>query len=132
MASTLLPIAMRTCLLTPRNVAVLTSLSSRNEPGNTGLYDGIEPDPRLDSFADLPHGVLGNGGDVKVLPDPAGGLRGGQGAVPRWIPQASKTCAGVLLTRLAIAVTTGSSSNLGSLLCRSAANACSTMPFFLQ
>ena len=53
-------------------------------------------------------------------------------AVPRWIAQASKTCAGVLLTRLAIAVMTGSSSNLGSLLCPSAANACSTMPFFLQ
>ena len=53
-------------------------------------------------------------------------------AVPRWIAQASKTCAGVLLTRLAIAVMTGSSSKLGSLLCPSAANACSTMPFFLQ
>ena len=53
-------------------------------------------------------------------------------AVPRWIAQASKTCAGVLLTRLAIAVMTGSSSNLGSLLCPSAAKACSTMPFFLQ
>src|SRR6266700_1725047 len=48
-------------------------------------------------------------------------------AVPRWIAQASKTCAGVLLTRLAMAVMTGSSSNLGSLLCPSAANACSTM-----
>src|SRR5579864_4540158 len=53
-------------------------------------------------------------------------------AVPRWIAQASKTCAGVLLTRLAIAVMTGSSSNLGSPLCPSAANACSTMPFSLQ
>ena len=55
-----------------------------------------------------------------------------RGAVPRWMAQASKTCAGVLLTRLAIAVMTGSSSRLGSLLCPSAANACSTMPFFLQ
>ena len=53
-------------------------------------------------------------------------------AVPRWMAQASKTCAGVLLTRLAMAVMTGFSSNLGSLLCPSAANACSTMPFFLQ
>src|SRR5689334_4503581 len=53
-------------------------------------------------------------------------------AVPRWIAQASKTWAGVLLTRLAIAVMTGSSSNLGSLLCPSAANAWNTTPFFLQ
>ena len=35
-------------------------------------------------------------------------------AVPRWIAQASKTWAGVLLTRLAIAMMTGSSTNLGS------------------
>src|SRR4029434_4954608 len=61
-----------------REIVVLTSLSFRNEPGNAGLHNGIEPDPRLDSFADLPHGVLRNGGDVKVLLDPAGGLRGGQ------------------------------------------------------
>ena len=53
-------------------------------------------------------------------------------AVPRWMAQASKTCAGVLLTRLAIVVMTGSSIKLGSLLCPSAAKACSTMPFFLQ
>ena len=52
-----------------------------------------------------------------------------RGAVPRWIAQASKTCAGVLLTRLAIAMMTGSSSNLGSLLWPRAAKACSTMPF---
>ena len=39
--------------------AISTSLASRNEPRNTGLHNGIEPDPQLDSFADLPHGVLG-------------------------------------------------------------------------
>src|SRR5580704_3548703 len=53
-------------------------------------------------------------------------------ADPRWMAHASKTCAGVLLTRLTIAVMTGSSSKLGSLLCPSAANACNTMLFFLQ
>ena len=63
-------------------IVVLTSRSSRNEPGNAGLHNGIEPDPRRDSFADLPHGVLRNGGDVKVLLDPAGGLRGGQEGRP--------------------------------------------------
>src|SRR5580765_2893309 len=63
-------------------IVVLTSLSSRNEPGNAGLHNGIEPDLRLDSFADLPYGVLRNGGDVKVLLDPAGSLRGGQEGRP--------------------------------------------------
>jgi len=53
-------------------------------------------------------------------------------AVPRWIAQASKTCAGVLLTRPAMEVMTGSSSNLGSLLCHKAANAWNTIPFCLQ
>ena len=38
----------------------------------------------------------------------------------------------LLLTRLAMAAMTGSSSNFGSLLCPNAANACSTMPFVLQ
>ena len=63
-------------------IAVSTSLSSRNEPGNAGLYNGIESDPRLDSFANLPHGVLRKGGDVNVLLDPAGGCRGGQEGRP--------------------------------------------------
>src|SRR4029453_3076162 len=63
-------------------VVVLTPLSSWNEPGNAGLHNGIEPDPRLDSFADLPHGVLRNGGDVKVLLDPAGGPGGWQEGRP--------------------------------------------------
>ena len=53
-------------------------------------------------------------------------------AVPRWMAQASKTCAGVLLTRLEIELMTASYNNLGSLLCPSDANACNTMPFFLQ
>src|SRR5579883_295585 len=59
-----------------------TSRSSRNEPGNAGLNDRIKPDPQLDSVANLPHGLFGKGGDVEVLPDPAGGLRGGQGGRP--------------------------------------------------
>jgi len=63
-------------------IVVFTSLSSRNEPGNAGLYNGIKPDPRRDSFANLPHGVLRKSGDVKVLLDPAGGLRGGQEGRP--------------------------------------------------
>src|SRR4029077_9949181 len=63
-------------------IAVSTFLSSRNEPGNAGLYNGIKSDPRLDSFANLPHGVLRKGGDFKVLLDPAGGLRGGQEGRP--------------------------------------------------
>ena len=56
----------------------LTSLASRNEPGNAGLHNGIEPDPRLDSFVDLPHGVFRKGGDVKVFLDSTRSLRGGQ------------------------------------------------------
>src|SRR5439155_11796186 len=40
-------------ILTPL-IVVLTSRSSRNEPGNAGLHNGIESDPRLDPFADLP------------------------------------------------------------------------------
>ena len=52
------------------------------EPGNAGLHNGIKPDPQLDSFANLPHGVFRKGGDVKVLLDPAGGLRGGQEGRP--------------------------------------------------
>src|ERR1700693_5505771 len=63
-------------------IAVSTSLSSRNEPGNTGLHYGIKPDPQLDSFANLPHGLFRKGGDSKVLLDPAGGLRGGQEGRP--------------------------------------------------
>src|SRR5436190_9500964 len=63
-------------------IAVSSSLSSRNEPGNAGLYNGIIPDPRLDSFANLPNGVLRKGGDFEVLLDPAGGLRGGQEGRP--------------------------------------------------
>src|ERR1700676_1166371 len=63
-------------------ITASTSLSSRNEPGNAGLYNGIKPDPRLDSFADLPNGVLRKGGDFKVLLDPAEGLRGGQEGRP--------------------------------------------------
>src|SRR5208337_3362737 len=63
-------------------IAASTSLRSRNEPGNAGLYNGIKPDPRLDSFANLPHGVLRKRGDFKVLLDPAGGLRGGQEGRP--------------------------------------------------
>src|SRR5258705_8948147 len=54
------------------------SLSSRNESGNTGLHYSIKPDSRPDSFVDLPHGVLGKGGDFKVLLDPAGARRSGQ------------------------------------------------------
>src|SRR6516165_10239313 len=66
----------------PGVIAVSTSLSSRNEPGNTGLHYGIKSDPQLDSFANLPHGLFGKGGDFKVLLDPAGGLRGGQEGRP--------------------------------------------------
>src|SRR6516162_3117582 len=58
------------------------SLFSRNEPGNTGLHNGIKPYSRLDSIADLPHGVFRNGGNIKVLEDAAGRLRGGQGSRP--------------------------------------------------
>ncbi len=39
-------------------ITASTSLCSRNEPGNAGLHYGIEPDPRLDSFANLPHGLF--------------------------------------------------------------------------
>src|SRR6266404_6599493 len=113
-------------------IAVSTFLSSRNEPGNAGLYNGIKSDPRLDSFANLPHGVLRKGGDFKVLLDPAGGLRGGQEGRPALDSPGEQDLRGALLTRLAIAAMTGSSSNLGSLLCPSAAKACSTMRFFLQ
>src|SRR3954470_24154986 len=62
--------------------AVSTTLSSRNEPGNTGLHDGIKPDPQRDSFANLPHGFLRKGGDFKVLLKPARRLRGGQECRP--------------------------------------------------
>src|SRR5271170_8017942 len=65
-----------------RPIAVSTSLSSRNEPGNTGLHYGIEPDPQLDSFANLPHGFFRKNGDFKVLLDPPGSLRGGQQGRP--------------------------------------------------
>jgi len=51
-------------------IAVSTSISSRNEPGNAGLHNGIKPDPQRDSFVHLPHGVFGKGGDVKVLLQP--------------------------------------------------------------
>src|SRR5580700_4099719 len=60
----------------------LTSLCSRNEPGNAGIYNGVKPDARLDSFADFPHGVLRKSGDFKVLLDPVGGLRSGQEGRP--------------------------------------------------
>ena len=63
-------------------IAVSTSLSSRNEPGNPGLHYGIKPDPQLDSFANLPHGLFRKGGDLEVLADPAGGLRRGQEGRP--------------------------------------------------
>src|SRR5208337_3724591 len=63
-------------------ITVSTSLSSRNEPGNTGLHHGIKPDPHIDSFANLPHGLFRKGGDFKVFLDPAGGLRGGQEGRP--------------------------------------------------
>src|SRR4051812_13924194 len=42
-------------------IAVSTSLFSRDEPGNASLCNGIKPDPRLDSFANLLHGFVGNG-----------------------------------------------------------------------
>jgi hypothetical protein len=61
----------------PIHLSVSTSLSSRNERGNAGLDNGIEPDPQFDSVANFLHGVLRKGGDFKVLLDPAGGLRGG-------------------------------------------------------
>ena len=110
----------------------LTSLASRNEPRNTSLHNGIEPDLRLDSFSDLPHGVFGKGGDFKVFLDSARSLRGGQEGCPALDGPGEQDLAGVLLTRLAMAVMTGSSNKLGSLLCPSAANAWNTMPFFLQ
>src|SRR6059058_2954354 len=94
------------------NTVVLTSRSSRNESGNAGLHNGIESDPRLDSFADLPHGVLRNGGDVKVLLDPAGGLRGGQEGRPALDSPGEQDLRRGLVDALAIAVMTGSSSNL--------------------
>ena len=55
-------------------IVVSISISSRNEPGNAGLHNGIKPDPQLDAFVNLPHGAFGKGGDVKVLLDPAGCL----------------------------------------------------------
>ena len=63
------------------------SLFSRNEPGNaglhyTGLYSGIKPDSRLDSIARLPHRLARKCGNVKVLLDAAGVLRGRQGGRP--------------------------------------------------
>src|SRR5271169_6502630 len=72
----------RTCYLPVEAIAFPTSLASRNEPGNAGLHNGIKPDPRLDSFGDLPHGVFRNGRDLKVLLDAAGSLRGGQESRP--------------------------------------------------
>jgi hypothetical protein len=59
-------------------IAFSTSLASWTEPGNAGLHNCIKPDPRLDSFGDLPHGAFRNGRDLKVLLDAAGSLRGGQ------------------------------------------------------
>jgi hypothetical protein len=58
------------------------SLCSWNESRNAGLHHGIEPNSRLDSFANLPHGVFGNGRDFKVLVDLAGNLRAGQDGRP--------------------------------------------------
>jgi hypothetical protein len=51
-------------------------------PGTPVSTYGIKPDPRLDSFANLPHGLFRKGGDIKVLLDPAGRLRGGQEGCP--------------------------------------------------
>jgi hypothetical protein len=45
-----------------------------DEPGNTRLHNGIEPNPQLDPVINLPHGIFGKGGNVKVLLDPAGCL----------------------------------------------------------
>ena len=75
-------------------ITVSTSLSSRNKPGDTGLYNGIKPDLQLDSFADLPHGLFRKGGDFKVLLDPAGSLGGGQEGRSAWIAQASRPAPG--------------------------------------
>ncbi len=52
-------------------------------------------------------------------------------AVPRCTAQASRTCAGILPTRAAIAVITGSSSNPGLIPCPNGAKASSTMPFLV-
>ena len=59
------------------SIAVSTSLASRNEPGNAGLHNSVKPDPQLNSFANLLHGLFREGGDFEVFLDPAGGLRSG-------------------------------------------------------
>ena len=59
-------------------ISASTSLFPGNKSGNAGLHDGIEPQPRLDSFVDLAHGVFRKGGDVKVFLESAGGLCGGK------------------------------------------------------
>ncbi len=60
------------------NNSVLTSLSSRNKPRNTGFHNGIKPDPQVDSFANLAHSVIRKCGDVKVLRDSGRRFRSGQ------------------------------------------------------
>src|SRR5438094_473365 len=54
------------------------SLTPRNETGDAGLHDRVEPDARPHPIADLANGVFGDGRDIKVLLDPAGVFRGGQ------------------------------------------------------
>jgi len=68
--------------LDEKSVGKSRSLFSRNEPGNTGLHNGIKPYSRLDSITDLPHGLFRNGGNIKVLEDAVGCLRSGQGSRP--------------------------------------------------
>ena len=41
-------------------IVVSTSLSSRNEPWNTSLHNGIKPYSCLDSIADLPDSAFRN------------------------------------------------------------------------
>ena len=47
------------------------SFSPGNEAGDAGLDDGIEPDPRRDSFVDLPHGAFRKGENGGVFLEPA-------------------------------------------------------------
>jgi len=57
--------------LDEKSVGKSRSLFSRNEPGNTGLHNGIKPYSRLDSIADLPHGaLLGQEQQAKKTPVP--------------------------------------------------------------
>lgn len=83
-----------------------------NEPRNAGCHHCIQPLSGLNSV-DFVKRIFRKGRDVKIFARAPQFLGGLSKAVPRCTAHASSTCAGILLTRAAIAEINGSSSSPG-------------------